>query len=41
MVSGGYAMLRYVVELSGKYELLGKNLEHKSKIDMFKMKGNL
>jgi len=34
-------MITYVIELSGRRELLGRTIEHQMKIDSFRSKGDL
>ena len=41
VVTGNHAMITYVIELSQRTDLLGKNLEHRTKIDNFWSKGDL
>jgi glutathione S-transferase len=41
ILTGSNAMVNYVIEVSGRTELLGKTLEHQAKIDIFRSRGCL
>ena len=41
MICGTHAPARYIIELSNKYELLGKTEKDKIRIDQFKSKVDL
>ena len=41
MLTGSTAMITYVVELASRQDLLGRSLEDKVKVDLFKSKGCL